>query len=86
MGNINLRNIDEETVSRLKEKARRRGMTVNSLVVQLIQREVGLKSTPPRRPAYHDLDHLAGTWSVEEAGLFIDALRDFERVDEEMWR
>jgi hypothetical protein len=33
-----------------------------------------------------DLDHLAGTWSAEEASAFDRRTKAFEVVDEELWR
>ena len=32
------------------------------------------------------LDHLMGTWTVEEADAINRALRDFSRIDEAMWQ
>ena len=34
---------------------------------------------------YHELDHLAGTWSAEEARLFQKNTADFEKIDEDLW-
>ena len=31
------------------------------------------------------LDHLMGTWTVEEADAIDGALQDFSRIDEAMW-
>jgi len=39
-----------------------------------------------RRPPYHDLDSLAGTWSEEDAAEFASATSDFEQVDQQLWR
>lgn len=36
--------------------------------------------------AHTDLDHLAGTWSKEEAKAFELRAEVFEVVDEELWR
>ncbi|MBI4639366.1 MAG: hypothetical protein HY731_01660 [Candidatus Tectomicrobia bacterium] len=35
---------------------------------------------------YHDLDSLAGTWSDEQASEFLNAIADFEQVDEKLWQ
>lgn len=35
---------------------------------------------------FHDLDHLAGTWSAEDLAEFEAAVADFEKIDEELWR
>ena len=33
-----------------------------------------------------DLDHLAGTWSAQDADEFESATAVFEKVDEDMWK
>jgi len=35
---------------------------------------------------HHDLDHLAGTWSDEEAAEFDAALAEQRKIDPELWR
>jgi hypothetical protein len=35
---------------------------------------------------YHDLDHLAGTWSDEEATIFEASWVEQRRVDPELWK
>lgn len=86
MRNFSLRGIDEETARRLKGEARRKGLSVNALVLQLIRRGVGLERPPTRRPVHHDLDALAGTWDKKTATRFLKATSDFEAIDEELWR
>lgn len=88
MANISLRGIDEETASRLKEEAKRRRVSVNALILNLIKHgvEVGSRTRRRRRRVYHDLDALAGTWTAKEASEFLKAIADFEQVDPELWR
>lgn len=86
MKNISVRGIDDETASRLKAAAKRRGTSVNSLVVRLLRSGVGLRPEGPRIPVHHDLDHLAGTWSEEDHREFMDTQRDFSVIDEALWR
>ena len=86
MKNISVRGLDDETVSRLKAEAVRRGMSVNALAVRLLRTGVGLRPEGPRIPKHHDLDRLAGTWSEEEYREFIESQRDFSAIDEELWR
>jgi hypothetical protein len=33
----------------------------------------------------HDLDHLAGSWSAEEAKAFEENTKQFEKIDREFW-
>ncbi len=86
MPNLSLRGLDDKTAKRLKAEARRRGMSVNALILQLIRQGMGLEKPERARGPYHDLDALAGTWDEEEGAAFLEAVSDFERVDEAMWR
>jgi hypothetical protein len=38
------------------------------------------------RELHYDLDHLAGTWSEEEAAAFDTALAEQRRIDPELWK
>jgi plasmid stability protein len=84
--NITIRNLDEETVHWLDAEARRRGIDVERIVIELIHQ--GAKSSPQQeeRPGFHDLDALAGTWTQEDAEEFHKATADFRKVDETLWR
>jgi hypothetical protein len=53
---------------------------------ELIRRQLALTPSHPSTRQYHDLDHLAGTWSTEEADLFLQDLADFAVIDPELWR
>lgn len=86
MANLSLRGIDEKTAARLKSEARRRGLSVNALVLQLIRQGVGLKAPETQRVVHHDLDALAGTWDEKDAAAFLEAVSDFEQVDKALWR
>ncbi len=35
---------------------------------------------------YHDLDHFAGGWSKEETEAFLQNIRIFEKLDEDVWK
>lgn len=86
MPNLSLRGLDDKTAKRLKAEARRRGVSVNALILQLVRQGVGLEKPEMVRGPYHDLDTLAGTWDQEESAAFLEAVSDFEKVDEAMWR
>lgn len=46
----------------------------------MIKQSIGQQSTEPRLATYHDLDHLAGTWTAEAAAVFAEVAQDFELV------
>jgi plasmid stability protein len=85
MSNMTVRGIDEKTAEALKEKAEREGSSVNALTLRLLRQSLGLEKRK-RSVTYSDLDHLAGTWSRENAAEFEQNTAVFERVDEEMWK
>ena len=86
MTNLSLRGLDDATAKRLKLEAQRRGLSVNALVIRLLQESLGTRKPTPWRAPYHDLDLLAGTWSKQEAAVFLKAVAGCERLDEELWR
>jgi predicted transcriptional regulator len=85
MANLTLRGLDEELRKRLERAAEERKQSLNATAISLLRESLGL-TTPPIHKSYDDLDHLAGTWSAEEAAEFDRAMEDFERVDSELWK
>ena len=87
MTTLSIRGLDEKTARILKDRARRSGKSVNSQVVELIRKGLGLAPVAATGRAVHtDLDHLAGTWSEKDAKEFAKCTEAFEAVDEELWR
>jgi len=86
MKSMSLRGIEREVAARLESEARRRGISINAHVLQLLREGVGLGAPESRRLVFHDLDELAGTWSEKEAAAFEESLAAFEQIDEELWR
>ena len=83
---ITVRNIDEGLAAQLKKESRRRGRSINSLILDSIR-----ASFSPQLPAgapitFHDLDELAGTWTKTDEREFARATAAFEDIDPELWR
>ncbi|CAG0946941.1 hypothetical protein [Geobacter sp.] len=85
MATITLRGVDERIANTLKEKAKKEGISVNTLMLKLLKEALGMEKRK-RSVVYDDLDHLAGTWSAADAAEFEQATAVFEKVDEEMWK
>lgn len=85
MSTMTIRGLDDLTVKTLKEKAKQEGTSVNAALVKLLTEELGLKKKK-RMVVYNDLDHLAGTWSDKEYKEFQKIIRDFETIDETIWK
>ncbi len=85
MTTMTLRGLDEEEARKLRDEAKRDGISLNALLLRLIRQGAGFERRPRRRE-FHDLDALAGTWDDSDAVLFRAAIHDTERIDEEMWQ
>jgi len=85
MTTMTLHGIDEETVATLKARARRESTSVNALTLHLLRNALGLEK-PKRSTIHHDLDHLAGTWSADDATAFTRAVASPAEVDQGLWR
>ena len=80
MPNLSLRGLDRSTLLRLKSNARRRGISVNRLIVETLrQQHAGADQK------FDDLDRLAGTWSKTEGAAFAAAVAPFAEIDPGMW-
>jgi plasmid stability protein len=84
MAVLTIRGCDENLAEILKETGRRRGISVNRLVLETLRNALIGEGKKPRR--YTDLDELAGTWSVAEADIFDRAVAEFESIEAEEWR
>ena len=80
--NFNLRGIPSEVMSLLKKEAERLHTSANLLIIRMIERGLGLTHS---KPIYHDLDHLAGSWSTTEENNFKEHIRSFEQIDKDLW-
>jgi hypothetical protein len=82
---ITIPDVDDATASWLVEEAGRRGVSIETVAGQLLQRGLEWERRRAELLTYHDLDALAGTWSEDEAAAFLQAVADFEQVDPSLW-
>lgn len=85
MTTMTLRGIDDTISGALKEKARREDTSVNTVMLKILKESLGIEKKK-RCVSYDDLDHLAGTWSLEDLTQFENATSAFEKVDGDMWK
>jgi hypothetical protein len=81
---ITLRNIPQTLQEVIRKRAGKYGLSLNKTVICMLEEAAGQR-TATGRELHHDLDHLAGTWSDEEAAAFDAALAEQRRVDPELW-
>lgn len=80
MSNISLRGLDDATLLRIRSNARRRGISVNRMIVESLQQQYAAGDR-----AYDDLDALAGAWSSIEAAQFAAAIAPFGEIEPGLW-
>jgi hypothetical protein len=82
---ITVRNIPSELQGRLEKEASETHSSLNKTVLRLLLKATGISA--PEKPVgrNHDLDHLAGTWTAEEAAQFDEVLADQRRIDAALW-
>ena len=80
--NFNLRGVSPEIMAHLKREAKELKISVNLLILKLIEQGLGY-SIKPRRVVHRDLDFLIGTWSSKESKDFEESIKIFEMIDED---
>ena len=84
MKTLTLRGIDDSLAEALKEISKQLNTSINKAAIRLLKEAAGLNNE--KYKIHKDLDSLAGTWTEEEYDQFQDSIKDFEKIDEEMWK
>ena len=85
MKQITIRGIPGEVKKTVQKEAERKGVSLNKAIISLLERAMGTKVPENKKKVlYHDLDHLAGLWSREEAALFDKTLKAQRKADAEL--
>jgi hypothetical protein len=78
---LTIRNLPADLSAALEREKRRRGVSLNQTVIDLLQLSLGVRG--PRR---NGLSRLAGTWSHAEYRDFVKRIESLNEIDEEMWK
>lgn len=77
----------DEMARRIEELVRREGLSRNQAVLRLLRKGAGLDERPEDPDVVGDsLDWFVGSWTDEQAREFDEAVAEFERIDEELWK
>jgi plasmid stability protein len=76
---LTIRHDSPELVKRLKARAEREGKSVNTWVVEALERAVGLNERVESLKRYT-------TWTEDDLESFNGALRAQRTIDEDLWR
>jgi hypothetical protein len=84
---LTVRGFDDELSAAIQGLARREGISLNKAALRLLRTGAGLDNDTERRGKVgSSLDHLIRVWTPEEADELDAALKQFEKIDEELWR
>ncbi len=87
MKQLTVRGVNDDLHKALKREADRQGTSMNRVVLALLKEAMGVGNGNGRpQPQFDDLDHLAGTWSQNEAEQFEESLNQQRAIDETMWQ
>lgn len=85
MSQLTLRGLDKRLEQKIRELAKRERISLNKAALRLLEKGAGLGSPEPSDRIGHSLDHLIGTWTVEEADALLESIHSCEQVDAELW-
>lgn len=83
---ITLRNLPPEVARTVQLRAKQKKTSVNKAVIELLEESAGNTARKKAPARYHDLDHLAGTWTKEEADAFEKLITEQRTIDPELWK
>ena len=83
---ITIENIDQTILDRLKFEAKRQKIDLNTLILFIIKKSMGVGKIKDRKINYNDLGSLAGTWTKEDYETFIKNTSGFNEIDEQLWK
>jgi len=81
MPQYTIRNVPVSLDRELRERARRKGISLNDAVVEAMKRGLGLADTDV---IYDDLDDLIGTWKRDDE--FDRTIAEQDKVDTDAWQ
>ena len=84
MAQITLRGMDPEIEHEIRRMAKKRGQSLNRVILDMICQHAGIRKKD-KKPLADSLRKLAGGWSEKDASEFLESIRSCEQIDEEMW-
>lgn len=87
MDQLSLRGFDKELERRLKEIAKREGVSLNKAALMLLKKGAGLNETGSSGTVIGSaLDRFIGRWSENDEKRLIESIASCEAVDEAFWK
>lgn len=86
MKQITIRNLPPEVEKAIRSESRSKHLSLNKTIVEMLKRAAGVAQPATEPFRYHDLDDLAGGWTIAEADEFDGYLAEQRQIDEELWK
>jgi hypothetical protein len=87
MKQLSLRGFDPELEKRIREIAKKEGLSLNRATLRLLRKGAGLEDTGRSEAIVGDsLDHLIGKWSAEDEREFLRGIEPLEQIDRSFWK
>ena len=87
MNQLSLRGFDKELARRIRELARREGVSLNKAALLLMRRGAGIGEETMHESAIGTaLDEFIGTWSAADEKRFLKSIEPLETVDQDLWK
>jgi len=83
---VTLRNLPSEVAHTVQQRAKQKKISLNKAVIELLEESAGGRAKKKAPVRYHDLDHLAGTWTKEEAAAFDKLITEQRTIDPDLWK
>ena len=78
---LTIRNVPPDLSKALEREKRRRGVSLNQAVIDLLEAGLGV-----REQRSNGLTRLAGTWSAAQHREFLKNIESFSEIDSELWK
>lgn len=78
--------VDDQLATAIRTLAESEGLSFNEAATRLLRRGAGIEEPRSQARVGDTLDHLAGTWSEDEAWDFLESISACDSVDEAFWR
>ena len=85
MKSLTIHNIENPLLSLLRDRARKEGKSINSMVKESLEKMVGMKVSG-RNDHKKEFEDLFGVWSEKDLAEFEKATADFGKISVEEWR
>ncbi|MHB8808732.1 MAG: antitoxin [Desulfobulbaceae bacterium] len=86
MRSLSIRGVDDQLAELLKQEAKSTNRSVNQVILETLRKHAGLEKEKQFTGQYHDLDHLFGSWPLEEFEAIQGRIDSERHIDEELWK